>query len=486
MSDTPLRSSKAAPDRRSFLKAASIAGISAGFGGLPGTARKLLASSRTKATPSPLPGTAPDLTLRIAPVMVDLAEGLILSTIGYNGSAPGPVIRLKEGVPVTIDVHNDTDTPEFVHWHGQTLPAEVDGAMEEMTPSVPPHGSRRFRFTPGPAGSRWVHTHVMAMDDLNRGGYTGQFAFVYVEPKKEPIPFDQEVILVTHEWQPFYTHDEDEAGMGDMAPDPNNGWEVGYQRFTINGKSLGHGEPIKVRHGERVMLRILNASATENIQLALPGHQFEVVALDGNLVPNPRKVSVLSLGTAERIDAIVTMDHPGVWVLGTPRDDDRQSGFGIVVEYRGANGKPQWQAPPAETWDYTVFGRDEAAAPPDETITLNIGKIDGGPHGFNKWTINGATFEESTPILIRQGRRYRLVLKNGTDDAHPLHLHRHLFELTKIDGKRTSGVMKDTVLVKGFGTVEVDFVADNPGLTLFHCHQQLHMDYGFMRLFKYI
>jgi FtsP/CotA-like multicopper oxidase with cupredoxin domain len=69
---------------------------------------------------------------------------------------------------------------------------------------------------------------------------------------------------------------------------------------------------------------------------------------------------------------------------------------------------------------------------------------------------------------------------------HPLHLHRHNFEITKIYGKETSGILKDTVLVKGFSRVDVDFVADNPGLTLFHCHQNLHMDFGFMRLFEYV
>src|ERR1700704_1288424 len=87
---------------------------------------------------------------------------------------------------------------------------------------------------------------------------------------------------------------------------------------------------------------------------------------------------------------------------------------------------------------------------------------------------------------LPQGRRYRLRMHNASDDIHPIHLHRHSFELTKLAGKPTAGVMKDVVMVGGYQEVEVDFVADNPGLTLFHCHQQLHMDYGFMSLFDYI
>jgi FtsP/CotA-like multicopper oxidase with cupredoxin domain len=234
------------------------------------------------------------------------------------------------------------------------------------------------------------------------------------------------------------------------------------------------------------MFRILNASATETIQLALPGHEFYVVALDGNPVPHPAKVKVLQLGSAERIDAIVEMKNPGVWILGTPMDDDRNRGMGIVVEYANRKGKPQWRNPGKSDWNYLLFGETKPVAQPDEVIPMEIGKINGGPGGFNIWTINGQPYDKSEPIKIQQGRRYRLAFANKTDDLHPLHLHRHNFEITKIHGKQTSGILKDTVLVKGFSRVEVDFVADNPGLTLFHCHQNLHMDFGFMRLFEYV
>ena len=93
---------------------------------------------------------------------------------------------MREGVPVTVDVVNDTDVPEQVHWHGLLVPSEVDGADEEGTPPVPPHGRRRYQFTPQPAGTRWYHTHTMAMTDLHRGSYTGQFGFLVVESGTDP------------------------------------------------------------------------------------------------------------------------------------------------------------------------------------------------------------------------------------------------------------------------------------------------------------
>jgi FtsP/CotA-like multicopper oxidase with cupredoxin domain len=87
---------------------------------------------------------------------------------------------------------------------------------------------------------------------------------------------------------------------------------------------------------------------------------------------------------------------------------------------------------------------------------------------------------------LKQGKRYRLRMRNASDDIHPVHLHRHSFELTKIAGTSTAGVLKDVVMLGGYQTYEINFVADNPGLTLFHCHQQLHMDFGFTALFGYL
>ena len=471
------------PTRRDFLSTLSGAGL-------------LLTGCRTNpATSTESPSGPADVTLHIGPVLVDVAKDHTISTIGYNGSVPGPLIRLREGVPVTVDLFNDTDTSELVHWHGQEIPADVDGADEEKSLMVPAHGHLRYRLTPRPAGMRWVHSHVMSGADLSRGTYTGQFAVVYIEPKSNPGQYDQEIFLATHEWEPFFTteeeEDEDEPPPPNAQPQPKddkpNGWEIGYQRFTINGKALGFGEPVRVKEGQRVLFHILNASATENIRLALPGHRFQVIGLDGNSVPRPQMVDVLELGTAERIDALVEMKNPGVWILGTPKNDDRMNGMGIVIEYAGKTGAPRWIAPPKKPWDYAALGEDKPSPMPDEMIPMVFGKINGGTGAFNHWTLNGRGYDEKdAPRALQMGKRYRLVFDNHTDDAHPVHLHRNVFELTNVYGARTAGVMKDVVLVKGFGKIEVDFMPAGNGLTLFHCHQQLHMDFGFKTVFNVV
>src|ERR1022692_4231103 len=187
--------------RRNFLT-----DLAAGSGLLLAGCSPSAAPEKAANSTGAAPPTGPaDVTLRIGPVLVDIAKDHTISTIGYNGTVPGPLIRLREGVPVTVDLFNDTDTPEFVHWHGQTIPAEVDGAEEEKSRVVPAHGQLRYRLTPGPSGARFVHTQAMPMSDLNRGTYTGQFGFVYIEPKSNPGSYDQEIFLATHEWEPFYT-----------------------------------------------------------------------------------------------------------------------------------------------------------------------------------------------------------------------------------------------------------------------------------------
>ena len=258
------------------------------------------------------PTTKADYELSIAPVQVELDPSRTLSTMGYNGQAPGPLLRMKAGKPVSIDIVNNTDTPELVHWHGMLIPPEVDGTEEEGSPYVPPHGRSRITLTPGPAGLRWYHSHAMAMDDLSKGGYSGQFGLVYVEDGNDKGTYDQELFLSLRDWQPFFSgsmeDDDDDTHDApllekppNMSNDPN-GLEVVSMTYSINDKALGGGEPIRVREGQRVLIHFCNASAIENRRVALAGHAMRVIGMDGNPVPRPKLVDSVFLGAGERID----------------------------------------------------------------------------------------------------------------------------------------------------------------------------------------
>src|SRR5882762_5372503 len=427
--------------------------------------------------------TAPEYTVRIRASAVDIGNKHIVSAVTYNDQFPGPLLRFKEGQPVTVEIHNDTDTPEQLHWHGQFVSPDVDGAAEEGTPFVPAHGMLRITFTPRPAGFRFYHSHNRAGADLHAGQYSGQVGPVYIEPKHEPGSYDREVFLVLKEFEPSFSQGGDmaqdfltpaervkeletagESAMkASLAKGMPHGYEVGYRYFTTNGRMLGHGEPVRVKRGERVLFHVLNGSATEIRSLTLPGHSFKVVALDGNAVSTPAEVPVLWLGTAERISAIVDMKHPGVWIMGDLADDDRGHGMGIVVEYAGHKGKPVWIPPKPFHWNYSRFARAGATTvSPDETFEMTFAKQNAADVGFNRWTINGVAYPMSQGIVpasfhLKQGRRYRLRMRNASDDIHPIHLHRHSFELTKLAGKPLAGVMKDVVMVSGYQEVEIDF-----------------------------
>jgi FtsP/CotA-like multicopper oxidase with cupredoxin domain len=494
--------------RRQFLK---LTGLAAGAS-LLSPINSLDARPGNESAATPQDSAAADYTIHIKASPIEIAPKRIISAVTYNGQFPGPLLRFKQGQRVTVDIFNETDTLEQLHWHGQKIPSDVDGAAEEGTPYIPANGKRRIQFTPNPRGLRFYHTHNRGGANLYTGQYSGQVGPVYIEPKENSGRYDREVFLTLKEFEPTLSRGGDmpqdflspstpdkelketgESAMkASLAKGMPHGYEVGYNSFTINGRMLGHGDPIRVKQGERVLFHILNGSATEIRSLALPGHSFQVVALDGNPVPNPAKVPVLWIGTAERISAIVEMNHPGVWIMGDLADDDRRHGMGIIVEYAGRPGKAQWIAPPPFKWNYSRFAKPGATVlTPDETFDMTFAKDNAAEEGFNRWTINGVAYPmtssvEPATFHLKQGKRYRLRMRNASDDIHPIHLHRHSFELTNIAGIPTAGVFKDVVMVGGYQELHVDFVADDPGLTLFHCHQQLHMDFGFMTLFDYV
>ena len=433
--------------------------------------------------------TPADLKLRLEPCTLEIGRGINIKTIGYNGQVPGPLLRLKQNQPISIDVTNATANPDIAHWHGLRTDPVNDGAVEEGSPLIAPGATLRYHLTPTVTGTRWYHSHAMAMDDLALSTYTGQFGFLLIDGAPDPGHYDREVNLAIHHWGPHFVPMVETMRAQSQIKPQTSGSDVGYTYATINQHMLGFGEPIRVRQGERVLMRLLNASATENVVLALPGHSFKVVAMDGNPVPNPVLVETLSLAVAERIDAIVEMNTPGVWVLGSTLKEARAMGLGIVIEYAGKSGVPVWQGPPNVAWDYGRFSSSETPAivqPVDEIFSLLISDA-GAKNGskFDTWTMNGDAWPNVKPLMVTAGKRYRIVFRNASGDQHPMHLHRHSFEVVKVGNKSLSGLTKDVVNLMPLQTVAVEFVADNPGDSLLHCHQQLHMDYGFMQIVKY-
>ena len=430
------------------------------------------------APPIPTNASPPDFTLDIAPYLLEASSKHRIQTVAYNGQVPGPLLRMKQGRPITIDIHNHSANPEIVHWHGLFLPVPVDGAMEEGSPMIAPGASTRVTFTPDPAGFRWFHTHAFAGNDLRKGLFSGQHGFLMIEPSgiiDILSQYDHELFLSLHDWG------------GRLMPSGDGSAMPMYDVSTINGKMLGFGEPIRVKQGERVLMHILNSSPTEVHWIALAGHTFQVVALDGNPISRPQTVDMLRLASAERVSAIVQMNTPGVWVLGEVRKHVQAAGMGIVVEYANTTGATKWIQPENLIWDYAQFAANTPAGSAQDAIDIPLtfdSKFEG--HGNpERWTINGKSYPDTESPTLQAGERYRLVMKNLSNNDHPIHLHRHTFEVTRVGDQTMRGLMRDVVLIPAMKTSTIEFTANLPGNTLFHCHQQDHMDHGFMMLFRY-
>jgi FtsP/CotA-like multicopper oxidase with cupredoxin domain len=468
--------------RRRFAKmgAWTTASLALGGAGLAGAGWLRGQSPRAMGQAGGSASEAADFTLEIAPYTVEASPKHKIETLAYNGQVPGPLLRMQQGRAVTIDIHNRSAEPDIVHWHGLFLPVAADGAMEEGSPMIAAGASTRIQFTPDPPAFRWFHTHTFAGNDLKKAQYGGEHGFLLIEPRENPAAYDREVFLALHDWR------------GQELPSDDGSAMPQYDVTTINGKMLGFGEPVQVKQGERVMLHVLNSSPTEVHWVSFSGHKFQVVALDGNAIARPVTVEMLRLAPAERVSAIVAMDAPGKWILGEVRRHVQKTGMGIVVEYADATGEAKWIQPEQLVWDYAQFaptGRSVDTPPtgPAIEIPLTFEPKFRGHGSEEKWLINGKSYPECNAEVpaLQPGRRYRLVMTNKSQDEHPIHLHRHTFEVVNVGGTTMHGLMKDVVLIPAMKTSAIEFTADHPGNSLFHCHQQDHMDRGFMVVFKY-
>jgi FtsP/CotA-like multicopper oxidase with cupredoxin domain len=458
-------------------------------------AGSLACGSSVFARASPCPNRA-ELHLTLSPYKLEIASNRFVQTTAYTNHSTDSVLYLEANCPTEISITNATNMQDFVHWHGLRVPALLDGTPEEDSLGIAPGATLQYTLPAQRPGLGFAHSHAMSGHGLACGPYSGQFLPVAIGNFRSTIPFDREVFLTSHEWLPTLVDTAGEErsleAMQHLRVDPDSeeedegsdgGWDIVYKAATLNGKVLGAGEPIRVRAGERILFRIVNASATEPLQLALPGHRFLVLALDGYPVPTPVLVEQLELGVGERIDAVVIMNTPGIWVLGSPDDRARNLGMGVVIEYADRTGTPIWAVPVSEAWDYTRFAATPAlTSPPENQKTFRLERRPVASDGFERWEM---VAQPGTESAFTTGERSRITLINNTDEPHPMHLHRLPFELASVSGVPCPGIRKDTVVVPAFRRVELDITPEDSGPTLLHCHNQMHMDCGLKTLLHF-
>ncbi|MBN8925610.1 MAG: multicopper oxidase family protein [Rhodospirillales bacterium] len=397
----------------------------------------------------------------------------------YNGVEPGPVLRLRQGTPFRAIVANGLMETTTVHWHGIRLPNSMDGVPGLTQKPIKPGERFDYAFTPPDAGTFWYHSHDNGLVQMGRG-----LAGALIVEEANPPAVDRELLWTIQDWRL--------TGDAQIAPGFNNRMEAAMDgrvgnTVTINGRVP---DTVRVRAGERIRLRLLNAAIARIVALGFEGHRPTVIALDGEpCEPHQPLDGRILLGPAMRADVVLDMQgDPGQSYRVVDDFYDRHAYTLVRFEYDKA---PPVRAHPSDA--SLRLPANPVPHPDLKTASVREIQLQGGMMsgmgmgggmmggGNTAWAIDGQSMtgdgDPRMPPLfeITRGRSCILDMRNETAWWHPMHLHGHSFQVLDRDGKpEPHDIWGDTVLVRPRERVRVAFVADNPGDWLFHCHVMEH------------
>jgi CopA family copper-resistance protein len=550
-------------DRRQLLRAAAFTGGGMALAAhLPAWAQPL-----SNGIVRPLPTVSgDDITLRIAHQMMTI-DGRTSHAIGINGTIPAPLIRLREGQRARITVVNELDEDSSIHWHGLLLPFQMDGVPGVSFPGIRPRSSFVYEFPIIQSGTYWYHSHSGLQEQL------GHYGPIVIDPAgTDPIVCDREHVVLLSDHSPLHPHlifrklkqqagyfnnrrqtlggllkGEDQAPKerlewGRMRMDPTDVADVtgATYSYLVNGHGPRDNWTALFRPGERVRLRIINASAMTTFNICIPGLDLTIVQADGQDV-RPVTVAEFQIGVAETYDLIVTPPEDRAYtIVGeavdrsgmaratlAPRagmtaqvpplrtrpvatmkdmgmDHGSMPGMDMDMSMRNPKNAPQVKLGPGvqtiapmpvdrtgdpgqgldDVGHRTLVYRDLVATKrnpdpraPDRMLEIHLT----GNMERYMWAFDGVKFSELTdPIPFIEGERVRVKLVNDTMMTHPIHLHGHFFEL--VTGHGDHAPRKHTVNVQPGGTVTFDLTSDAVGDWAFHCHMLYHMHAGMMQV----
>lgn len=463
----------------------------------------LLAGAGLALMPSLLSGSArakatAGIALRAAPRQVALGgdEAPTTDVWAYNTTVPGPTLRFRQGEPARIVVENRLDEDTTVHCHGIRLPNAMDGVPGLTQKPIKPGESFTYEFTPPDAGTFWYHPHADSLRQLGRGLAGG-----LIIEEREHVAVDRDILWMLTDWR--LTSDAQIAPGFGNAMDAGMAGRIG-NTVTLNG-AISTDE--RVRAGERVRLRLVNASLARIMALRFENHRPRVVALDGQPCdPHEPEGGRVLLGPAMRVDVVLDMQgEPGHRYRVIDEFYEGRSYWLTQLAYEQtppirknpldaplalpANPLPQPDLPSAERHELRLQGGMMGGG------MMSGGMMGGmGMSGMSHravWAINGQSMTgdghaDMPPLLtLRRGQSTVLAIVNETAWWHPMHLHGHSFRILKRNGSSVPhNLWGDTVLVAPRETVEVAFVADNPGDWMIHCHITDHQVSGLMAVIR--
>jgi FtsP/CotA-like multicopper oxidase with cupredoxin domain len=415
----------------------------------------------------------------------------------YNGTVPGPELRIRQGDRLRVDVENQLGVDTTVHWHGIRLPNAMDGVPHLTQPPIAKNGGRfTYEFDVPDAGTFWYHPHLGNPEQVGRGLYGA-----LVVEERSPPATDRDLVWVLSDWR----LDREARNVDDFGNfmDASHAGRIG-NTVTVNGAVR---EAFDVRAGERIRLRLINACNARIFALRFDGHAPSVIALDGHPVQSHQSSRAV-LGPGMRVDLILDC-------TGSPGSRHRViDDFYERQAYRLLDVVYSKEKPVRETLaTIPTLPPNPTAEPRLDRATRHQVRFEGGMmgrmpamqggggmmngmsmmrggRGGMAWTVNGRSVTDHThhrdPMLtLEQSRTYVLDLINDTAWHHPIHLHGHAFAIISRNGKPAiRRDWSDTVLLDPRTTAEIAFVADNPGDWMFHCHVLDHQASGMMGVIK--
>jgi FtsP/CotA-like multicopper oxidase with cupredoxin domain len=400
----------------------------------------------------------------------------------YSGTVPGPVLRLRQGMPFRTAVENRLTENTTVHWHGIRLPNAMDGVPGLTQKSIAPGERFDYSFTPPDAGTFWYHSHDDSLVQMGRG-----LAGALIVEEAEPPAVDRELLWTIQDWRL--------ANDAEIAPDFNNRMETAMDgrvgnTVTINGRV---SETVPVRAGERIRLRLINAAIARLMALRFEGHRPVIVALDGQpCEPHEPADGRVLLGPAMRADVMLDMQgEPGRSYRVVDDFYDRLTYTLVRLSYGKTPPLRQHPSDAPLRLPPNPLPRPDFANAVVQEVRMQGGMMGGmgmmGTGADAAWAINGQSMtgdgDAGMPPLfgVERGRSCVLDFKNETAWWHPMHLHGHSFNVISRNGAAVPhDEWGDTVLVRPREQVRVAFVADNPGDWMLHCHVMEHQVGGLM------
>lgn len=397
--------------------------------------------------------------LRSEPVKAQiLPEGdAVTDMLGFNGSTPGPELRVRQGETLALRFENHTDEGSSVHWHGIRLENAMDGVPGMTQPLVAPGESFDYQFQTPDAGTFWYHSHNRSWEQVAKGLYGP-----LIVEETEPPQVDHDITVMLDDWRIEETGAL-MGGFGNMHDFAHAGRMGNYAKILPSQN--------RVRLGDRIRLRLINTSTARVFPIRIEGLAGQVVALDGMPLSKPRDLEDFQIAPAQRIDLIgdVTSVVNFLFVL---RDDIYEMGsLKIEGENQTPTTLPIKALPPANVL--------RPADKPDQSLTLKMeGGAMGGRHaGEDVWAFNGISGLKEAPFArFRRGETAEINLINDTSFPHGIHLHGHHFFELNYDG--SLGDLRDTSLVERGASQKIAVVFDNPGKWLLHCHMLGHQASG--------